>query len=90
MVLALVSVLMLLATARWILLRKGLGNMGNTRGADGLVLAATLPLDPRTRLVVVRRGAAELVLAVGAHGVSALEFPGGPQLPGQGGGAAQS
>jgi hypothetical protein len=30
------------------------------------------------------------VLAVGAHGVSALEFPGGPQLPGQGGGAAQS
>jgi multisubunit Na+/H+ antiporter MnhB subunit len=43
MVLALVSVLMLLATARWILLRKGLGNMGNTRGADGLVLAATLP-----------------------------------------------
>ena len=32
--------------------------------------------DPRSRIVIVRRGTAELVLAVGPNGVTRLELPG--------------
>ncbi|MGE3294299.1 MAG: flagellar biosynthetic protein FliO [Geminicoccaceae bacterium] len=40
---------------------------------EPLILAASLPLDARNRLVVVRRGTDEFVLAIGAQGVVPLE-----------------
>ena len=41
----------------------------------GLTVVGTLPLDARNRLVVIRRGEAELVLAIGPQGISRLDFP---------------
>lgn len=40
---------------------------------EPLTLAASLTLDTRNRVVVVRRGSVEFVLAVGAHGVIPLD-----------------
>ena len=63
--LALAAVITLVVAARWLLARAE---------GDPLVLAGSLARDARTRLVVVRRGATEFVLAVGPHGVSRLDF----------------
>ena len=67
--LALTAVIALVVTARWLVARP----VGTRAEGDPLVLAGSLALDARTRLVVVRRGATELVLAVGPHGVSRLD-----------------
>ena len=48
--------------------------MGPLRPVDGLRVAETLALDGRHRLVVVRRGEAELLLAIGPHGVSRIDI----------------
>jgi flagellar biogenesis protein FliO len=68
--LALAAVITLVVAARWLLARP----VGTRAEGDPLVLAGSLALDARTRLVVVRWGATEFVLAVGPHGVSRLDF----------------
>lgn len=73
--LALTAVVALLIGARWVLARQGLGSMAPTRRGSGFHIAETLPLDTRNRLVVIRRGEAELVLAIGPQGVSRLDLP---------------
>ncbi len=72
--LALAAVMALLLAARWILARQGLGAMASPGRGGGLHIAQTLPLDARNRLVVIRRGNAELVLAIGPQGITRLEF----------------
>jgi flagellar biogenesis protein FliO len=84
-VLALAAVLALMGAARWLLLRRGVGvAMAGGRADAGLVVAASLALDARNRLVVVRHGDAEFVLAVGPQGVSRLDLTpaGRPASPG--------
>jgi flagellar biogenesis protein FliO len=79
--LALTAVIALVVAARWLLARP----VGTRAEGDPLVLAGSLALDARTRLVVVRRGTTELVLAVGPHGVSRLDLAvaqgPGPSVP---------
>ena len=67
--LALAVVIALVAAARWLLPRPA----GATAAGEPLEIAASLALDARTRLVIVRRGTLELVLAVGPHGVTQVE-----------------
>ena len=73
--LALAAVMALLLGGRWILARQGMGSQLLARRNLGLTVAGTLPLDARNRLVVIRRGEAELVLAIGPKGISRLDFP---------------
>ena len=61
----------LLLGGRWILARQGMGSQLLARRNLGLTVAETL-LDARNRLVVIRRGEAELVLAIGPKGISKL------------------
>ena len=83
--LALVLVLALLLAARWALARQASPAWLPMRRRDWPVYRRTLALDARTRLVVMRRGQAEVLLAVGPHGVSRLDFrivadrPGSPR-----------
>jgi flagellar biogenesis protein FliO len=81
---ALAAVLALLVAARWLLARQGFAGMSSARHAGGLRVAETLALDARNRLVVIRRGGAELVLAIGPAGVSRLDFA----IPPDGSGSA--
>lgn len=69
--LALAAVIALVAAARWLMPRAGTARCSG----EPLVLAASLALDARSRIVIVRRGAAELVLAIGPNGVTRLELP---------------
>ena len=80
-VLALGAVLALLLVGRWLLARHGLPSAAGTPAADGLRLVASLSLDSRHRVVVVRRGEAELILAVGPTGVARLARPHLPAAP---------
>jgi flagellar biogenesis protein FliO len=70
---ALAAVLALLLAARWLLARQGLAAITPLRRADGLHVTETLSLDARNRLVVARRGEAELLLAVGPQGIQLLD-----------------
>jgi flagellar biogenesis protein FliO len=80
-VFALGVVLALLLAGRWLLARHGLPSAAGTPAADGLRLEASLTLDSRHRVVVVRRGEAELILAVGPTGVARLDRPRTPDAP---------
>ena len=79
--LALAAVLALLLGGRWILARQGMGGQNLARRDIGLTVVGTLSLDARNRLVVIRRGEAELVLAIGPQGISRLDFPRSPEGP---------
>jgi flagellar biogenesis protein FliO len=71
-VIALAVVIALVAAARRYLPRSAAVGSSD----EPLTLAASLSLDARTQLVIVRRGPAEFLLAVGAHGVTRLDGPG--------------
>lgn len=77
--LALVFVLALLGLAVWVLRRVGWPTAGGSR-AGRLRLIESLALDPKRRVVLVRRDEVEHVLVVGPEGVVALE--GGIAAPG--------
>lgn len=79
--LALAAVMALLFGVRWTLARQGMGGQMLARRNIGLTVAGTLPLDARNRLVVIRRGEAELVLAIGPKGISKLDFPRSSEEP---------
>ena len=68
--LALAVVIALVAAARWLLPRSA----GTTAAGGPIQIAASLVLDARTRLVIVRRGTMELALAVGPHGVTQVDL----------------
>lgn len=68
--LALAAVITLVAIARWLLPRPA----GATAAGEPIEIAASLALDARTRLVIVRRGATELALAVGPQGVTQVDL----------------
>ena len=79
--LALTAVLLLLAAARWAMVRHGLTGAAAAPAAGGLALVASLNLDPRHRLVIVRHGGAELLLAVGPGGVARIDGPPRAEAP---------
>ncbi len=66
-------VLLLMAVVFWLLRRFG-APMAGLRGGAGrrLVLVESLPLDPRTRLVLVRRDEREHLILIGAAGQPAV------------------
>jgi flagellar biogenesis protein FliO len=66
--LALVAVLALVVAARRLIPRTGIVRVAG----EPLTLVASLALDTRNRIVVVRRGPAEFVLAVGPQGAVPL------------------
>lgn len=72
-------VLLLMAAVFWLLRRFGpLQAGGRSTAGRRLSLVESLPLDPRTRLVLVRHDGAELLLAVTAQGsVGLLQTPAG-------------
>ncbi|MFO1048925.1 MAG: flagellar biosynthetic protein FliO [Geminicoccaceae bacterium] len=76
--LALAAVVTLVAVARWLLPRPA----GTTAAGEQIEISASLALDPRTRLVIVRRGATELALTVGPQGVVQLDLPPGTRPQG--------
>ena len=76
--LALTAVLVLVWAVRWAMLRHGLTPAAATPAVGGLALVASLSLDPRHRLVIVRYRAGELLLALGPAGVTRLDGPPGP------------
>jgi flagellar biogenesis protein FliO len=67
--LALAAVIALVLAARRLMPRP---NSARTED-EPLTLVSALALDARNRVVVVRRGPVEFVLAVGAHGVIPLD-----------------
>ena len=70
---ALAGVLALLVAVLWLARRHGgLPNRGLPSGAR-LAVMASLPLDARVRLVLVRRDGVEHLLAVGPGGASLVE-----------------
>ena len=69
---ALAGVLLLMAGALWLLRRHG-GLLHPAAAEQGLAVVATLVLDARVRLVLVRSGRVEHLLAVGSSSVSVLE-----------------
>ena len=69
------KVMALLLGVRWTLARQGMGGQNRARRDIGFTVVGTLSLDGRNRLVVIRRGEAELVLAIGPQGISRLDFP---------------
>jgi flagellar biogenesis protein FliO len=71
--LALGAVLVLLLMARRLVARHGLMGAETMTGTSPMRLVASLTLDARNRLVVVRHGEAELILAVGPGGVVRLD-----------------
>jgi len=85
---ALAVVLALLAACAWLLRRFGLGALAGVvagvalPGGPGrsrrLALVEVLPLDPRYRLVLVRRDQAEYLLLLGPTGASVIEPGTGP------------
>lgn len=66
--LALAAVIVLVLAARRLMPRAGVGRLEG----EPLTLVASLALDTRNRIVVVRRGPAEFVLALGPHGTVPL------------------
>lgn len=77
---ALVFVLALIALVAWAVRRYGLagglggGLAGVARGrTKRLAVVASLPLDPRRRLVLVRRDEVEHLLVLGASGETVVE-----------------
>lgn len=82
--LAFVLVLGLIALAAWALRRFGPGGLGVSLGrslrARRLTIVETLPLDPRHRLVLVRRDDREHLILLGA-GESVVETGIAPSTP---------
>ncbi len=72
-VLALAAVLLLLLAARWTMARQGFALSPAVPAADALRVVASLSLDARNRIVVVRYGPTELMLAVGPAGIARLD-----------------
>lgn len=73
---ALVFVLALIALVAWAVRRYGLGGglAGVARGrTKRLAVVESLPLDPRRRLVLVRRDGVEHLLVLGASGETVVE-----------------
>lgn len=74
--LALAAVLALLVAARWVMARPELAPAGAAHGRGRLHLVGSVAVDARTRILVLRHGAIELLLAVGPGGVVRLDRPG--------------
>ena len=70
---ALAGVLLLLTTCLWLVRRHGTTWLRPRRECGALAIEAALMLDARTRLLVVRHGAVEHLLVVGAAGASLLD-----------------
>ena len=72
-IVALAIVLMLLLAALWLLRRYGGMTLRRLPPGARLAVTASLALDPRVRLVLVRRDTVEHLLAVGPGGVTVIE-----------------
>lgn len=71
--LALVFVLALLALAVWALRRLGWPAAGATRDGRRLEIVEALPLDPKRRLVLIRRDRVEHLVLIGPEHAVVLE-----------------
>ena len=78
---ALAGVLLLLAAAAWLLRRHG-GLLSPAAADHGLTVVDTLALDARVRLVLVRSGGVEHLLAVSSGGISIVETRAAPTAGG--------
>jgi flagellar protein FliO/FliZ len=80
---ALAAVLVLLVAASWLVRRHGGVALRRLAPGSRLSVTASLPLDARVRLVLVRRDTVEHLLAIGPGGVTVVEsLPAGdPECP---------
>lgn len=72
-ILALSVVLTLLVAALWLLRRHGGMTLRRLPPGARLAVTASLALDPRVRLMIVRRDSMEHLLAIGPGGVTVVE-----------------
>ena len=82
---ALACVLLLTVPALWLLQRHAGAPLRRLGAGSRLCVTASCPLDPRVRLVLVRRDRVEHLLAIGPAGVTVIETlpaAAGPEAPG--------